>query len=272
MNGRVVVAIAGVLVASAAVGRAQTATDVPDRFRFEIGGFRVDADSKLTLNRNGVSDTVDFEDELGLQTTAHRGYVEGYWRVGRRHMLSLAYQRLERETDDVTLERTLNWGGKVFPAGFHASAFANSNYYSGAYRFAAYRGDRFELGPAVGLGYLKVSAGIDATANAGAAARDLVVSGDTGSITGNVGAYVYWWPARRVLVRTDARYILVEPGDSEASVTDARAALLWHPVPKLALGLQYAYSKFRYDRSLLDTSLGGSTRFQGGQILVGYVF
>jgi hypothetical protein len=32
------------------------------------------------------------------------------------------------------------------------------------------------------------------------------------------------------------------------------------------------YSKFRYDRSILDTSLGGSIRFRGGQIVLGYVF
>ena len=38
--------------ACAAVGQAQT--DVPDRFRLEVGGFRINADSNLTLNRNGT--------------------------------------------------------------------------------------------------------------------------------------------------------------------------------------------------------------------------
>lgn len=273
MNNRRIVALAVLqLVTGVAVGRAQSSTDVPDRFRLEVGGFRVDADSKLTLNRNGVSNTVDFEDDLALDGSSTRGYVEGYWRAGRRHLMSLSYQRLNRETVDVTLDRTINWGGEVFPVGVRASAFTHSQYFSGAYRFAVYRGDRFEIGPALGLGYLRISAGIDATGNAGEASRDLTVSASTGSPTGNVGAYLNWWPARRVLVRSDARYILVKPGDSEASVTDAKAAVLWHPAPHFAVGLQYAFTKFRYDRGIRDTSLGGSVRFRGGQIIVGYVF
>lgn len=263
--------IVGLLLVPAALGRAQS-SDVPDRFRMEVGGFRVDADMKLTLNRNGVSSTVDFESDLALDANSKRAYLEGYWRVGRKHLLSISYQRLHRQTDSVTLERTIEWGGSTFPAGVRANAFTGSDYFSGAYRFAIYRNERFEIGPALGLGYLDMTAGIDASGSAGEASRDLTVSASTGSPTGNVGAYFYWWPAPRVLVRTDARYILVKPGESEASVTDAKAAVLWHPTPRLAVGLQYAYSKFRYDRGIRDTSLGGSTRFRGAQIVLGYVF
>src|SRR6186997_68226 len=104
------------LGACAASARAQT-TDVPDRFRLEVGGFRINADSKFTLNRSGVSETVDFENDLGLNANSYRAYVEGYWRVGRRHLVSLAYQRLNRETDDKTLSRTISWGGEEFPVG-----------------------------------------------------------------------------------------------------------------------------------------------------------
>ena len=256
--------------ASAAPARAQ-ATDVPDRFRLEVGGFRINADSNLTLNRDGTSQTVDFENDLGLNKNSYRAYVEGYWRAGRRHLVSLSYQRLNRETDDKVLERNIEWGGNTYPVGATARVFTHSDYISGAYRFAVHRSDKIEVGPSVGIGFVKMSAGIEA-AGTGPEGRDLDASGSTDSPTGDVGAYLYAWPARRVLVRTDFRYILVKPGNAEASVTEGRAAVVWHPIPKLGVGIQYLLSDFRYDRDIVDTSLGGSTKFHGGQLVLGYVF
>jgi hypothetical protein len=255
----------------ATAGQAQTTTDVPDRFRLEVGGFRISADTKLTLNRNGVSNTVDFESELGLNQNSFRAYVEGYWRAGRRHLVSVSYQRLNRETGEKVLERTIEWGGQTFPVGATAQAFTHSDYISGAYRFALHRSDRFEIGPAVGIGFLKMSAGISAQGT-GAEGRDLDASAGMDTPTGDLGAYAYFWPARRVLVRTDFRYIFVKPENAEASVTEARGSVLWHPVRQLGVGLQYSFSNFRYDRDIVDTSLGGSTKFYGGQLVVSYAF
>ena len=263
------------MLAGAASGRAQSSasfTDVPDRFRLEVGGFRIGADTKLTLQRGGEVDTVDFETDLDLNENANRAYIEAYWRAGRRHLISLAYQGLDREGGGVTLERTFNWGGQVFPAGITATGFAHSDYVSGAYRFAAYRNDRFEIGPALGLGHLWIEAGIEATVSVGGIAIPLSQSATSKNLTGNLGAYFYWWPGRRFLVRGDFRYILVKPENSEASIVEGKTGVLWHPLPKFSVGLQYTYTKFRYDRALLDPSLGGSLRFSGGQLVVGYVF
>jgi hypothetical protein len=270
----IVIVVAGSLT-GAAPGRAQSSksfTDVPDRFRLEAGGFRIGADTKLTLNRGGNVGTVDFESDLDLNENANRAYFEAFWRAGRRHLLSVAYQGLNREGGGVTLERTINWGDQVFPVGITATGVANSDYVSGVYRFAAYRNDRFEIGPALGFGYLWVEAGIDATTTVGGVTTRVSESATSGNPTGNLGAYLYVWPARRVLVRGDMRYILVKPENAEASIVEGKAALLWHPWSRIAIGLQYTYTKFRYDRGILDTSLGGSLRFSGGQVVAGYVF
>jgi hypothetical protein len=42
---------------------------------------------------------------------------------------------------------------------------------------------------------------------------------------------LYWWPIPRLLVRGDFRYIIVKPEKAEASVTDGRAAAIYHPWP-----------------------------------------
>jgi hypothetical protein len=73
-------------------------------------------------------------------------------------------------------------------------------------------------------------------------------------------------------VRGDFRYIIVKPENAEASVTDGRAAVLYHPWRNVGVGLQYTYNKFRYDREILSTELGGRLRYSGGQVVVSAAF
>jgi hypothetical protein len=272
--------LAGTLFVPATRAKAQSPSsysDVPDRFRIEAGGFRLGSSTDLTFTRGGVPATpVDFE-RIGLPENTTRGYLEGFWRPGRRHQLSLSFYRINRGGDPTTVSRDINWGDRVITAGATVSARTDSNFTSGVYRFAAYKNDRFEIGPSLGIGYLHVEAGI--RGQAGVTRPDgppTIVPFDEsmslGQATGDLGGYLYWWALPRLLVRGDMRYIIVKPGDSEASITDGRGAVLYHPWRKFGIGLQYTYTKFRYDRDILSTSLGGSLRYRGGQLVLAGAF
>ena len=73
-------------------------------------------------------------------------------------------------------------------------------------------------------------------------------------------------------MRSDFRYIIVKPENSEASITDARGALIFHVTRHVGLGFQYTYSKFRYDRETLASDLGGTLRYSGGQVVLTAAF
>ena len=270
-------AAALLLLAGSATAQSSSGySDVPDRFRVEVGGFRIGADTNLTLNTSGGSRRpVDFE-ALNLPDNATRAYVEGFWRPWRRHQFSLSFYRNNRDGDPTTVERELTWGDRVIAVGTTVSARVNSHYLSGVYRFAAYKNDRFEIGPSLGIGYLSIEAGIRwqvrATGAAGTVSVPFDVSRSMGQPTGDLGGYLLWWPIRRLLVRGDMRYIIVKPGDSEASVTDGRAAAVYHPWRNFGVGLQYTYTKFRYDRDILSRELGGSLRYSGGQLVLSGAF
>ena len=265
------------LALKAAPGFAQSRSDVPDRFRIEVGGFRILSDTNLTLNNGtGGGTSVSFEHDLELPQNSTRVYVEGYWRIARRHQVSLSWFHADRTGPAKTLERDISWGDHVFTATTQVTGEAASDYFSGVYRFAVYRNDRFEIGPALGVGHLSVDATVRAVGTVsgvpGSASGSFERTASHGQMTGDVGGYVYWWPAKRLLVRADMRYIIIKPEKSEASVTDGRASVTYHPWPKVGFGLQYTYTKFRYDRDILDTSLGGSLRYSGGQLLASFAF
>jgi len=267
---------AAFLFGGCALAQQPSYSDVPDRYRLEIGGFHIGADTNLTFSAGtGTSSPVDFE-SLDVPNGTNRFYVEGFFRPWRRHQFSVSWYGNNREGDSRTASNDFTWGDVVIGAGAVAQAHVGSDYLSGVYRFAAYKNDRFEIGPSVGVGYLSLEAGIrgEATATLAGVTGSLPfdVSKDLGQPTGDLGGYFYWWPARRLLVRGDLRYILVKPEDAEASVTDGRAAAVYHPWRNFGIGLQYTYSKFRYDRAVRSTELGGTLRYSGGQIVVSGAF
>ena len=270
--------LAGMLSAAALLlagpALAQTSTDVPDRFRLEVGGFRIGSATELSFDRSGGS-RVDFE-SLNLPDNATRAYIEGFWRPWRRHQFSLSWYRNNRGGDPKTVERQFTWGDEVITVGSTITADVGSNYLSGVYRFAAYKNDVFEVGPSIGIGRLSIDAAISGeisvSSTTGGASRSFEQSRSLAQMTGDLGGYLYWWPIPRLLVRGEMRYILVKPGDAEASVAEGRAAVLYHPWRNLGFGLQYTYSKFRYDREVLSSELGGSLRHSGGQLVIAGTF
>jgi hypothetical protein len=190
--------------------------------------------------------------------------------------VSLNWQRIKRDGGSITLDEDIEWGDDVFRVGAEVKGATDSDFLSGVYRFALYKNEKLEVGPAIGLGHVWITAGL--TGQAGIAGgedevvRDVRVEGKASSITGDIGGYFYWWPGRRFLVRGDARYIAIGLDDADAAITEARTSLTWYPWSQVGIGAQYAYTKLRYDRDLLVTELGGVLQYDGLQILVSLAF
>jgi hypothetical protein len=250
---------------------------LPDRFQIDTGYFRMSASTQLRYNGpGGGSGEVDFEDDLGLDPTVNTFWVDGRWRVGRRHQLQLGFTQSRRETQDYRLERDFTWGGQVYNAGLSATTTGDAKILGGYYRFAVFRNDRVEIGPTVGVGYLWLEAHIRATGSVsgpgGSESRTLDEGTSTGSVTGAVGGYAEVWPAKRLVLRADFLYIKVTPGNSEASVTDWRVAADWYFARNVGVGVQYKYNRYTYDRGILVSELGGTLGYEGLQVFATFRF
>lgn len=267
------------LLASSAFAQTSPGTwnGLPDRFQIDTGYFRLSADTVLRYNGpQGDSGEVDFERDLGVDETVNTFWVDGTWRVGRRHQLKLGFTRVSRERNDFTLQRNFTWGGQTYDAGLSATTTSGADVLGGYYRFAVFRNDRFEIGPTIGVGYLWLDARIQATGTVsgpgGPESRTLDEVADTGSITGAIGGYAKAWLAKRLALEVDALYIKVEPENSEASVTDWRLALNYYFTTNLGIGAQYKYNRFSYDRGILVSELGGEIQFKGFQAFLTFRF
>jgi hypothetical protein len=272
------VAMAALSAASAfAQSSAGTWSGLPDRFQIDVGYFHLTSDTLLRYNGpQGESGEVSLEDDLGVDDQVDTFWVDATWRVGRRHQVKFAFTRFNRDRQDYTLQRDFTWGGETYNAGLNATTSNKNAIIGGYYRFAVFRNDRFEIGPTVGIGYLKLEARIQATGTVtgpgGSESRALDEGKSIGSITGAIGGYAEAWPARRFVLRGDFLYIKVQPGDEEAAVTDWRLAADYYFFRNAGLGVQYKFNRYSYDRGILVSELGGEVTFQGVQVYLSFRF
>ena len=273
----------GVLVAAlsapSAFAQSPPATwnGLPDRFQIDTGYFGLTASTVLRYGGPlGGGGEVNLEQDLGVNDRVDTFWVDSTWRVGRRHQLKLAFTRFTRDRRDFTLQRDFTWGGETYNAGLSANTTNRNAIIGGYYRFAAFRNDRFEIGPTIGIGYLKLEARIEATGTVsgprGSESRTLDEVASAGSMTGAVGGYAEVWPARRFVVRGDFLYIKVKPGDEEASVTDWRLAADYYFFRNAGMGVQYKYYRYSYDRGVEVGQLGGEVTFKGLQVYLSFRF
>ena len=268
----VVLALAFALPAGQALAQ-ETDTDVPQTFWFEVGGFRVASSTNLRLNGGAPGDDVNLERDLNLPNTTTQGYLEAFWRLGRRHQVSVNWTRVKRDGGSVAVQEDIEWGDVVFPVGIEVSGTNDSDFISGAYRFSLFKNDTFEIGPAIGIGHVWIDASLTGQVQIGEElSGERTVSGSASSITGDVGGFFYWWPGRRWMARGDFRYIAVGMDDADAAIAEGRASITWYPWRQVGIGAQYSYTKLEYKRDVLITELGGSLQYDGLQVLVSVAF
>ena len=270
-----VVGLAVVLLAAPVWAQpSSTWNGLPDRFQIDAGYFNLKADTLLRLNGpQGGSSEVSVEKDLGQDRSVSTFWVDGTWRVGRRHQLKLSYTRLSRDRAGYTLQRDFTWGGETYTAGLRATSSTGSDILGGYYRFAVFRNDRFEIGPAIGIGHLSMNARIQATGTGpGGSSRTLDRSADTGAVTGALGGYTQAWPTKHLSLQGDFLYIKVTPNSEEASVTDWRLAADYYVFRGAGLGVQYKYNKYSQARGIGDTKLGGEITYQGAQVFLSFRF
>lgn len=276
----VIAALVACLLAPLALAQSRTGSwnGLPDRFLIDAGYFHLQPSTTLRLNSAaGSGDDVNLERDLGLDDNANTFWLEGTWKLGRRHHVRLGYTRIDRAIAGKTLERSFTWGGETYNAGLSASSESTTDLLGGYYRFALVRKDRFEIGPAVGIGYLWLDARIRSTGTVAGPGgspvnRSVDRGASNGSITGAVGGFADGWPTRRLYLSGDYLYIKVKPERSEASVTDWRIGGYYYFFRHAGLGVQYKFNKYSYDRGPGSTKLGGEIEYKGFQLFLSMLF
>ena len=261
--------VAGTLIwaAIATTPRARAQDAFP---RFEVSGGGLVAAFDTTVRLDDVlgieGTTVDFEDDLGLDTRSTTWFVQALWRPGRRHQLSLSYQGFARELSRTLLDREITFGGETYGVGAEVGAVVDAQYLSADYGFAFVAKPRLEVGASIGVTGVRLESGIEAAAGvsgAGSTSRSIDRRVDYDVPLPLPGLFVNARLHPRVSLKASGKGLKGSAGDYSAALVEARAGVEVVVARPFAIGGAYYFNRVRLTRRETRTDGEIVYRFQG---------
>ena len=173
-------------------------TKLPDRLMIR-GGYGYVFGANTTIQANGpagIGTELDFDRDLGGETTGSLGRADMLFRFNSRHAAGFTWYKLNRD-GLVSNQTSFNWDGLTYRAGGSVQTTLNIELYRFWYMWSFYRGESLELAfsPGVYLARLQTSlagtltvadsAGAMATATARTKGQDLTLPLPSLGLIGN---------------------------------------------------------------------------------------
>ena len=117
--------------------------------------------ARVDSGQLGTGTLVDFEGDLGLETSTETARFDGYLRLGRRHQLRAGYISLSRGAS-AQLNQQIQWGNDVFDVNAGVDTQVNLVLVPLSYRFAVVKSDRVDFGLSAGVFALFADASVAA--------------------------------------------------------------------------------------------------------------
>jgi len=137
-----------------------------ETYRLEVGGSLVSFDSKIRINSrdDSIDKEIDFEDTLGFDTEVQIGFMQGSWRMGNRHRLSLLYMPIRR-TSEITTRQDFVVNDNIIKAGAYVGASFKTQVFDIEYIYSYYKRPNLELGVSAGIYWMNSLSELNAAGN-----------------------------------------------------------------------------------------------------------
>ncbi|MDJ0840870.1 MAG: hypothetical protein QNK37_30440 [Acidobacteriota bacterium] len=242
-----------------------------DRWNFSLGSFFQDVNTEARLDSDrGPGTGIDFEDDLGFNSSTREIRFDGYYRW-KRHRIDFGYLRFRRESTK-TLEETIEFGERTFEAMADIDAFFTTGFYKLGYRYSLRKSDRVDFGVAAGFSIFDLEAGLGALVEVTGENKPVVVDGyETGDVRAPVpvvGIHFNRCFERGLVFRATGEFFYLDLSEFTGSVLDTRVILDYYLSPRFGLGMGFSYVAFKVEefRIIEDIPSRYEYRFAGRQI------
>ncbi len=240
------------LLASAACGTVNAAELNPleSNVIVDVGWFLMSTDMQVRVDgetSDAIGSDVDFDDTFGIGDF-DRFRVDASWRIAPRHLMrGMFFENNRRATN--SLQRDVEFAGETFPIGLTVAARSNLTVAQLSYEYAFLRRDSCELAAGIGVHYLDLGLGLDATVTgqAGSASRSLDAEAATQAPLPVLGLRGLWRLPHDFYVTAQAQYFYLELKPYSGSLIDLKASLVWQLAEHVGVGVAYNDFGFRFD-------------------------
>lgn len=240
------------LLASAAFGPVNAAERNPieSKVIVDAGWFLMSTDMRVRVDgetSDAVGSDVDYDDTFDIGDF-DRFRVEASWRIAPRHLVRGMYFENNRRGTR-SLQRDVEFGGETFPIGVMVAARSNLTVAQLSYEYAFLRRDSYELAGGIGVHYVDMDLGLDATVTAqgGSESRSLDAQATTQAPLPVLGLRGLWRLPHDFYVAAQVQYFYLELEPYSGSLIDLKASLVWQLADHVGIGVAYNDFGFRFD-------------------------
>lgn len=216
----------------------------------DAGWFFMSTDMRVRVDGetgDAVGSDIDYDDTFGIGDF-DRFRLEASWRIAPRHLLRGMYFQNNRSASR-SLERDVEFGGETFPLGVTVDARSELTVAQVSYEYAFLKRDLYEVAGGIGVHYVDVSLGLDATvaAQGGSVSRSLDEEATTQAPLPVLGLRGSWRLPHDLYVSAQVHYFYLEFAPYSGSLVDFTASLVWQFSDRVGIGVAYNDFGFRFD-------------------------
>ena len=242
-------------------------SELDDRFSISLGAFITDRDTDTRLDSDvlGKGTEIDFEDDLGLDSSDTVFRLDGHYRFNQKHRLNFSVFDLSRHSS-AAIQRDIQYGDEIFLIDTVVKADFDIRIYRLAYTYSIMQRDN---------GYLGVTFGAHtADSKIGLAEQDLGQS-EISEITaplpvlGLKGEYEF---SDRLTLSATGEFFAVEFDNVDGSLIDLYLGIDYQVIEHVAVGLGFNSVRIDVDATKNDFSGSLDWRYQGALLFFKFDF
>jgi hypothetical protein len=194
-----------------------------------------------------TGDDVDFDDTFGIGDF-DRFRADVLWRISGRHSMKVMYFENNRDATR-TATRDVTFRGETFPVGATINAHSDVTVAQLGYEYAFMRRDTYELAGGIGIHYVDLGLGLDATitAQGSTASRSLDEEASTQAPLPVLGLRGTWSLPHNFYISGQVQYFYLEFDPYSGSLLDLKASVVWQMTDHVGIGVAYNDFAFRFD-------------------------
>jgi len=240
-------------------------SSIDDRFSVSLGAFVTDRDTDTRLDSNtlGPGTEIDFEEDLGLDSSDSVFRLDGHFRFNEKHRVNFAVFDLSRDSSKA-IQRDIQYGDEIFVIDTAVNTNIDLTIYKLAYTYSFMQRDNGYLGATLGAYVADTKLGLSEQNLGQAEVRELTAPLP---VIGFRGEYEF---TDRLTLNASGEFFAIEFDDVDGSLVDLYLGLDFQIIEHVAIGL--AYNNVNIDVDATKSDFGGSLDWQYDGALIFFKF
>lgn len=233
-------------------------SEIDDRFSISLGAFVTDRETETRLDSEvlGKGTVIDFEDDLGLDSSDSVFRIDGHYRFSQKHRVHISVFDLSRNSS-ATIQRDIQFGDKIFSIDTVINVNFDLKIFKLTYTYSLLQKDNGYLGVTLGAHLAKSKIGLDQQSQRQVEVRSITAPLP---VIGLRGEYEF---TDRMTFSASGEFLAFEFDNVDGLLVDLYLGIDYQIIEHGAIGIGYNSVHFDVDATKSNFSGNLDWRYRG---------